>query len=119
MASQINEAIFRRDKVSFQQTLARRFFVCIFSVGFNDLAQHVQTRLSQVWHVSLTKRLHDRYFANQAFYHLGRVSMKDADQRIAVDAQETLLSLATIADKIASVALLGTYFTGIVYSEMG
>lgn len=43
----------------------------------------------------------------------------DADQRIAVDAQETLLTIATIAEKLVSVASLGTYFTAMVFKEMG
>jgi len=119
MVSQINRAIHTRDGPSFQTSLVNRFAISIAVVGATQAVLYVQNRLAQVWHIGLTKQLHDRYFSKQMFFHLGRANMKDGDQRIAVDAQETLLILSQIAEKLVTTFSLGTYFTGIVAREIG
>lgn len=119
MVSQLHRAIHTRDRASFESTLVRRFATSIFAVGFKEAVLFVQNRLAQVWHIGLTKTIHDSYFRNQMFYHLGRANLKDADQRIAIDAQETLLTISQIVEKGVTTFSLGTYFTTIVYKEIG
>eukprot|EP00747_Dinoflagellata_sp_TGD_P101144 gnl/TRDRNA2_/TRDRNA2_168248_c0_seq1.p1 gnl/TRDRNA2_/TRDRNA2_168248_c0~~gnl/TRDRNA2_/TRDRNA2_168248_c0_seq1.p1 ORF type:complete len:1097 (-),score=223.69 gnl/TRDRNA2_/TRDRNA2_168248_c0_seq1:98-3388(-) len=108
-----------RDRVAFIECLRRQVLFSVLGQAFQEITGFFQGRLALEWHIGVTRAIHERYFANQTFFHLGRANLKDADQRIAVDAEETLNTVASLAHNFVTVTSLGTYFTSAVYQEMG
>ena len=112
-----------RNRAVFNQGILRSAYVSVGAAILDIIYNYLQQRLNWKWRKKLTDLLHEKYFANFAYYYIGAGGgrgvnkMSDPDTRITNDLSATVNGFTNCFSRAMNSSLTGVVYTFMMLSE--
>lgn len=90
-------ATYLRDRLAFKSIMYQTILLSMFSSVIFALHRYLKDRLTLVWRIKLTRKIHEGFFYNHAYYkisHMNENKIPDVEERITRDPRRFCKGLA-------------------------